>query len=417
MNRDLFLQKLSEHEREFFLRIDELMECEEVVVHYNENSVTYFPDTKLKQQPVVLRYTVKNGELMVELKLNFIDCYTDLIEKMPENIKEMFRSIRHCSRSQKICDRSWHDGSPKCGLRRTYTLDGKHYYLCSWQYYFNPDISKFDDAEYYTKIIHAEVQMAKSRKKHNTLYYDEQEENRENKERKEPPTEDTVIGSRKISAVEFRKFFKKTLGEDYEKHAVVWDVIKMSMNYKGKTLKEIIGECLNPPGSKNMEEILSERRFNNISESDKSFIIAFNKAMNEMGYDFGDAISFGLDIGMTIKYGKTGTKTRPCPAHIEIGRSGIALTLRLFLTKIDAHQQYIESAPAHIKNIFISTHGDCDSCNINFCSPKTYTIDGRLIRKCKHSTFYINNPSVENLPDYMGLLAEFYPIKKPKPPK
>ena len=29
-------------------------------------------------------------------------------------------------------------------------------------------------------------------------------------------TEDTVIGSRKISATEFRKFFKKTLGEDYE---------------------------------------------------------------------------------------------------------------------------------------------------------------------------------------------------------
>ena len=60
--------------------------------------------------------------------------------------------------------------------------------------------------------------------------------------KKEPLTEDIVIGSRKISAVEFRKFFKKTLGEDYEKHPVVRNVIKLSASYKGKTLKAILDE-------------------------------------------------------------------------------------------------------------------------------------------------------------------------------
>ena len=57
--------------------------------------------------------------------------------------------------------------------------------------------------------------------------------------KKEPLTEDTIIGSRKISAVEFRKFFKKTLGEDYEKYPVVGNVIKVSLNHKGKPLKRL----------------------------------------------------------------------------------------------------------------------------------------------------------------------------------
>ena len=64
-----------------------------------------------------------------------------------------------------------------------------------------------------------------------------------NNEQKEPLTEDTIIGSRKISAVEFRKFFKKALGNDYDKYPIVDGVIKMSSNYKGRTLIEIIEGC------------------------------------------------------------------------------------------------------------------------------------------------------------------------------
>ena len=226
------------------------------------------------------------------------------------------------------------------------------------------------------------------------------------KEKKEPITEDTVIGSRKIAAAEFRKFFKKTLGEDYEKYPVAWDVIKVSMNHKGKTLREIIEECLNPSGPKDLKGLLSESRFNHVSKSDKAFIIAFDQAMNEMGYDFGDTIS------MAVKYGKTGTKTRACPAFILIREDGFSL--RLMLNKIDDHRQYIENAPMYIKNIFTFTDGDCVDCNLNYCHPKTYTIDGQMMRKCVHRTFYINQPSMAQLPDYLDLLTEFYPQKKSK---
>jgi len=247
-----FAQQLSNHEREFFLRMDEHVKFEDVVVRCKENSVSYFPDTKLKLQPLVLRYSISNSKLIVEMKLNFVDCYTDLINKMPENIKDMFRSIRHCP--HKICDKPllWRKSAPKCGTRRTYTLDGNHYYLCSYKYYFTPDITNPEDAEYYAKIVNAEVQVAKvlPRKKHNTTHHDEQKEPQEHKVKKEPLTEDTVIGSRKIPATEFRKFFKKMLGEDYEKYPIVRNVIKVSILHKGKTLKEIMDECLNPSEEK-----------------------------------------------------------------------------------------------------------------------------------------------------------------------
>ena len=189
-NAELFAGNLDNDAREFFLRMHEILENDGLIIRYGDkrfpNRITYFPDTNRKQprelkklQPLVLRYTIEDSELTIDLKLNFIDCYTDIIEKMPEHIKEMFRSIRHCSSASETCDRPWVDGKPvwidgssNCGLKRTYTLDGKHYYLCSYAYYFRPDITNPEDVEHYAKIIQAEVLAAKARKKHNTVHYE-----------------------------------------------------------------------------------------------------------------------------------------------------------------------------------------------------------------------------------------------------
>ena len=179
---EMFAEQLKDGTRDFFLRMNEILENEGLIILHDDkritNRVTYFPDTNRKNprelkplQPLVLRYTMSENELIVELKLNFIDCYTDIIEKMPEHIKKIFHSIRRCHSAHEICCNSWRDGSPHCGTRRTYTLDGEHHYLCSYQYYFNPDISNPDDVEYYAKIIIAEVAAAKARKKHNTAHY------------------------------------------------------------------------------------------------------------------------------------------------------------------------------------------------------------------------------------------------------
>ena len=262
------------------------------------------------------------------------------------------------------------------------------------------------------------------------------------KEKKEPLTENTVIGSRKILAAEFRRFFKKTLGEDYEIYPIVMDVIKMSSNYRGATLKDIIEECFNQSGHKNFDEILSENRFKNISESDKSFIIAFDKVMKEMGYD-----SDGK-IGSEITYKKTGGKSKATFARVYM--RGDHIVLRLYFKDIDNHRAYIENAPEHIKHGFVIENlpqrvldtfalkdGDCIVCSkvcefaerytsdghecvkcsnpskderciscSNTCKgTKKYTIDGRQYAKCPHYPGHFADPSVERLPDNGGIVS------------
>ena len=120
---EIFAGCLDNGSRDFFLKMNEILENEGLVIRYGDkrfpNRVTYYPDTNRKnplelkkQQPLVLRYTIdKNNELTIELKLNFIDCYTDIIEKMPEHIKNMFRTIRYCHSGSETCDRPWIDGT------------------------------------------------------------------------------------------------------------------------------------------------------------------------------------------------------------------------------------------------------------------------------------------------------------------
>jgi len=153
-------------------------------------------------------------------------------------------------------------------------------------------------------------------------------------------------------------------------------------------------------------DILREERFSIISDKDKEFIIAFDEKINELGYDFGGEIGGKHLWGkFNIRYGKTGTKGRTCPARFYIDDNG-AIALRLFLNKVDTHRRYIENSPPHIKSVFTTPDGDCQSCN-TMCAPgKTYTIDGKIYQKCNHSTFYFHSPSIENIADYVGLLAK-----------
>ena len=79
---ELFAQQLHNGTREFFLRMNEILVREGLVIRHGDkrvtNRITYFPDTNRKNplelkklQPLVLRYTLDNdGELTVELKLN-----------------------------------------------------------------------------------------------------------------------------------------------------------------------------------------------------------------------------------------------------------------------------------------------------------------------------------------------------------
>ena len=232
--------------------------------------------------------------------------------------------------------------------------------------------------------------------------------------------EDTLIIWNKHPEGEYRKFFQHATSND-EIVTVCKDFRTWLRTQAGRTLKEALEELNHPSSFKGIEEVLSERRFDIISEHDKAFIVAFDKAINQLGYDCGNIVGSGYGVyGLyMIIYGKTSVKSRPCAARIYINADGEVI-LRLYFSKIDAHSRYIENAPTYIKDVFTGKHGNCTGCGLRDgkCkhngNKKTYTIDGQLFNKCGAQMFNFHSPSVEKLPDYMGLLEEFYPAKKPK---
>jgi len=233
--------------------------------------------------------------------------------------------------------------------------------------------------------------------------------------KKELLSEDTIIVFGKIPVSEYRKFFIQSIGEGITAGVEGMNFQTWLFTQGGKTLKEVTEEYFHPLGHKTMDEFLTERRFNTVSEQDKDFIMAFDKEINELGYDFGGAIHAGHSWGsqQMIIYGKTGTKSRQCAVRIWIKNEGILF--QIYFTKIDAHRQYIETAPTYIKEVFTGYNNNniCKSCR-GKCGPKEYTIDGHFYSICRDAPFWFDKPSIEKLPDYMGLLNEFYPKSKRK---
>lgn len=159
-----------------------------------------------------------------------------------------------------------------------------------------------------------------------------------------------------------------------------------------------------------METILSEERFNIISKENKAFICTFSDELSRLGYGFGGNIGSGFCWGKyMIIYSKIGVKSKQVIARIYIRENSIVL--RLFLNKIDKHREYIENAPAFIKEVFTGDHGKCNHCHNDkggVCKfRKTYTIDNNYIEKCNGITFEFWEPNLERLPHYIDLLKEF----------
>ena len=230
-------------------------------------------------------------------------------------------------------------------------------------------------------------------------------------------SEDTVIIMNANPIGEYRDFLYQAMGKDFIDSMDYSAFQKWLFSHSGKTLKEVAAEHFNNYKAKNMEELLSEKRFNIVSEPDKAFILAFDKAINEIGYDCENIIGSGIGWGLfMIIYGKTGTKSRPCIARIYIKEDSIAL--RLFFSSINKHCTYIESAPQHIKTAFSGGRNCPCGPDCKFSkAKKVYTIDNEKYEKCAHANFNFSQPTLEKLPDYMGLLTEFYPAKKAKTTK
>jgi hypothetical protein len=184
----------------------------------------------------------------------------------------------------------------------------------------------------------------------------------------------------------------------------------------GITLKEATVAYIKAAERKSITELMSEKRFDIISDDDKTFIIAFSDKIEQLGYHFGGGIGEGYGWGkFMIIYPKAGVKGKKVAARIFIGDTGV-IVLRLYFNNVDKHRNYIERSNEHIKAVFIGEHGNCN-CNpkkVGCRARKTYTIDGKLIEKCGGVVFEFLHPTMENLADYIDLLNEFYPIKAKK---
>lgn len=249
--------------------------------------------------------------------------------------------------------------------------------------------------------------------------------------KKELLSEDTIIVKRtmpinddyKLLANEYLKYFKQTLGDKFKtgEGGRMGVVGKLSFGdwiptQTGKTLKEAadewsiqFDEYANQPENQSLEEKFKGRRYSHITENDKAFIVAFDKRMREYGYDIGWPFEWLFFRG--INYVKTGTKNKPTVADVYVKSNG-NIQVKFHLNKVDNYRDYIENAPQHIIKAFIFEGGDCTGCNSNFCSGKTYTINGKSMHKCNHRVFFFDNPTLENIPDYMELFSKFYPKKK-----
>jgi len=165
------------------------------------------------------------------------------------------------------------------------------------------------------------------------------------------------------------------------------------------------------------DNFLTDEKFNFIAAHDKAFIYAFDDEMVRLGYNFGNNIGSGFCWGKyMIIYTKTGVKSKKVYARIYLRDSSIVL--RLFLSDIDKHRDYVQNAPAYIKEVFTGDFGNCKHCHNEkdgVCMfRKTYTLDDRFIEKCNGSTFEFHEPSLKKLGGYVSLFTKFYPAKNRK---
>lgn len=161
-----------------------------------------------------------------------------------------------------------------------------------------------------------------------------------------------------------------------------------------------------------MEQELMKPKFDFINEHDKQFIIGFTKAMEQLGYTYGDEIGSGFCWGVyMLIFRKANVKSKNVVARIYIREDSIVL--RLFFNNVTKHGGYISNAPAVIKNAFVGEYGTCKHCKGDHCKfRKDYEIDGVKFEKCNGTTFEFWSPKTENIPEYLSLFQEFYPAKR-----
>lgn len=115
-----------------------------------------------------------------------------------------------------------------------------------------------------------------------------------------------------------------------------------------------------------------------------------------------------------IIYAKKNVKAKKVAARIFIREDGIVLRLFFSAAAVDGARDFIEAAPAYIRDVFLAGHGDCHHCagKVSCHFRKCYTLCGQQIEKCSGVAFEFWEPTMEKLADYVALMRAVYGKKR-----
>ena len=225
----------------------------------------------------------------------------------------------------------------------------------------------------------------------------------EMKTEKKPLTDEYIIGSDKNTAAEFRKYFRKTLGDDYEKYAVVMDVLKNVFSYKGKTLKEITDECRNPSWYDEMGESVASFHVQRETRAKIEDVIPhyLDGGMRQEALDFA---AYLQKNGMRLKWDAWNTwkvfhKNKVlCWVRINLFVRPIAWIVSPCLANIDEYEDTVigEGMRGFVWDSVKRCRPDCrGSCRGKDTGGKTVMMLGREIHDICGEVFYVNNKKID----------------------
>jgi len=166
-----FSQYLGGQEKKFFLNFHDSMKKAGLANDFFADgdlgrfgpNYDFGVDDKMKR--FMARFELWTGKLMVRIKLCFIGEYSELIETMPENVKQMFRfrPTEEVKEGKVIRCRCCKD---ICGARLHRYFEGLEYIECGQHgldYYI--EILEPEDADYYVQILKTEIEKRKKPRK------------------------------------------------------------------------------------------------------------------------------------------------------------------------------------------------------------------------------------------------------------
>ena len=166
-----------------------------------------------------------------------------------------------------------------------------------------------------------------------------------------------------------------------------------------------------------MKDLLSNELYSFVNQSDKDFIVDFNKSMTKAGYDNNGIQPYVVFGKYKIEYYKPGSKTKKYIARIYFRDEEIVL--RLYFSDINKQRSYLENTPEFIKEPFVSDYHNCKMPNCKGMITKgkcryqkTYTLDGINHIKCAEQSFMYFDMQLKYISQFIDLILTFYPVKK-----